>query len=141
MIVICKPEDSMSFFDEMKKITTEIFSEIGIPIRVLQICSGDLGDLKHIQVDIEAWSPTKKSYYEVGSCSNLTEAQARRLKIRAVSSAGEKFTPHTLNNTAIATSRALVAILENFQNKDGSVTIPTVLQKYMGGKKVIAMTS
>jgi len=136
MVVICDPKDSMKHFEEMQKITIDIFKQLGIPTRVLQICSGDLGDLKHIQVDIEAWSPRKKGYYEVGSCSNLTDAQARKLKIRA-EHRGEKFVPHTLNNTAIATSRALVAILENYQQPDGSIKIPSVLQKYMGGKKVI----
>ena len=137
MVVICKPSESMKFFEELKKTTIEIFKELGIPIRVLGICSGDLGDLKHIQVDIEAWSPRKKGYFEVGSCSNLTDAQARKLKIRVDPGTGEKYVPHTLNNTAIATSRAMVAILENYQQKDGSVKIPDVLMPYMHGKKVI----
>ncbi len=137
MVVICKPEDSMKFFDELQGVTLEIFKELEIPIRILGICSGDLGDLKHVQVDIEAWSPRKKAYFEVGSCSNLTDAQARKLKIRVDATKGEKYVPHTLNNTAIATSRAMVAILENNQQKDGSVEIPKVLQRYMGGKKVI----
>jgi len=141
MIVICKPEESMKFFEELKNITIEIFKELEIPVRVLEICSGDLGDLKHKQVDIEAWSPKLKDYYEVGSCSNLTDAQARRLGIRAISSQGERYFPHTLNNTAIATSRALVAILENFQQKDGSVAIPKILHKYMNGKKKIEAKS
>jgi len=136
MVVICKPDESMKFFEEIQAVTVEIFKELEIPIRILGICSGDLGDLKHIQVDIEAWSPRKKSYFEVGSCSNLTDAQARRLKIR-VSTNGDKYVPHTLNNTAIATSRALVAILENYQQKDGSVKVPDVLLPYMHGKKVI----
>src|SRR3989344_4845832 len=137
MVVICKPSDSMKFFKELQSITIEIFKELEIPIRVLGICSGDLGDLKHIQVDIEAWSPRKKDYFEVGSCSNLTDAQARKLKIRVDSGKGEKYVPHTLNNTAIATSRAMVAILENYQQKDGSVKIPEVLLPYMHGKKVL----
>ncbi len=137
MVIICKPSESMKFFEELKKTTIEIFKELGIPIRVLGICSGDLGDLKHIQVDIEAWSPRKKGYFEVGSCSNLTDAQARKLKIRVDPGTGEKYVPHTLNNTAIATSRAMVAILENYQQKDGSVKIPDVLMPYMHGKKVI----
>ena len=141
MIVICKPEESMKFFEELKNITIETFKELEIPVRVLEICSGDLGDLKHKQVDIEAWSPKLKDYYEIGSCSNLTDAQARRLGIRAISSQGERYFPHTLNNTAIATSRALVAILENFQQKDGSVAIPKVLHKYMNGKKKIEAKS
>jgi len=134
MIVICKPEQSETFFEEMKKITVGIFKGLGIPIRVLKICSGDLGDLKYEQVDIEAYSPRRKDYFEVGSCSNLTSAQARKLGISAIIK-NQRITPHTLNNTAIATSRALVAILENFQNKDGTVAIPKVLHKYMGGKK------
>ena len=136
MIVICKPEESESYFKELQNITLEIFKELEIPTRVLRICSGDLGDLKKDQVDIEAWSPRRKAYFEVGSCSNLTDAQARKLKI-TTRIKGERITPHTLNNTAIATSRALVAILENNQNKDGSITIPKVLQDYMGGKKKI----
>ncbi len=136
MIVICKPEESMKFFEEMKNITIEIFTELGIPIREVLICSGDLGDLKHIQCDIEAYSPRKKEYFEVGSCSNLTDCQARRLGIR-VETKGKKYVPHTLNNTAIATSRALVAILENYQNKDGTVTIPDVLRAFMNGKTKI----
>ncbi len=137
MVVICNPEDSMGFFEQMKNITVEIFTELEIPIRVLQICSGDLGDLKHCQVDIEAWSPRKKEYFEVGSCSNLTDAQARRLNIKYSDKHNNKAHVHTLNNTAIATSRAMVAILENFQNADGSVDIPKALHKYMHGKKKI----
>ncbi len=136
MITICKPEESMKLFEEMKNITIEIFSSLGLPIRILAICSGDLGDLKHIQVDIEAWSPRKQEYFELGSCSNLTESQAKLLKIRVDGKNG-RYTPHTLNNTAIATSRAMVAILENYQQKDGTVKIPDVLVPYMHGKKVI----
>lgn len=137
MIVLCKPEDSMNFFEELKNITVEIFTELEIPIRVLSICSGDLGDLKTCQVDIEAWSPRKKEYFEVGSCSNLTDAQARRLNIKYSDKHNNKQFVHTLNNTAIATSRAMVAILENSQNEDGTVDIPKALQKYMHGKKKI----
>ncbi|MSS74996.1 serine--tRNA ligase [Candidatus Pacearchaeota archaeon] len=137
MIVVCKPSESMKYFEQLKKITIDIFKGLGIPIRILAICSGDLGDLKHIQVDIEAWSPRKQEYFEVGSCSNLTGSQARKLKIRVDPGTGEKYAPHTLNNTAMATSRALVAILENYQQKDGSIKIPTALHKYMYGKKVI----
>lgn len=137
MVVICKPEDSMKFYEEIQAVTIEIFKELEIPIRILGICSGDLGDLKHVQVDIEAWSPRKKSYFEVGSCSNLTDAQARKLKIRVDPGNKEKYVPHTLNNTAIATSRAMVAILENYQQKDGSVEIPKVLLPYMHGKKFL----
>ncbi len=136
MVVICKPEDSMKMYEEMQSITVDIFKKLGIPIRVLGICSGDLGDLKHVQVDIEAWSPRKKEYFEVASCSNLTDAQARRLKIRCDGPKG-RYVPHTLNNTALATSRALVAILENYQQKDGTVKIPAALEPYMHGKKAI----
>lgn len=137
MVVICKPEDSMKFFDEIQGVTVEIFKDLEIPIRILGICSGDLGDLKHVQVDIEAWSPRKQAYFEVGSCSNLTDAQARKLKIRVDPGKGDKYVPHTLNNTAIATSRAMVAILENYQQKDGTVEIPKALLPYMHGKKVL----
>ena len=137
MIVLCKPEESMKFFEELKGITIEIFSELEIPIRVLEICSGDLGDLKHCQVDIEAWSPKKKEYYEVGSCSSLTDAQARRLNIKSSSKTGNRQYVHTLNNTACATSRAMVAIIENYQNADGSITIPKALHPFMHGKKKI----
>jgi seryl-tRNA synthetase len=126
----------MNFFQQLQNITIEIFTAMEIPIRVLGICSGDLGDLKHIQVDIEAWSPRKNEYFEVGSCSNLTEAQARRLNIKYADKDGKKVA-HTLNNTAIATSRAMVAILENNQNADGSITIPKVLVPHMHGKTVI----
>jgi len=138
MIVICKPEESMEFFEKMKNISIELFKDLELPIRVLEMCSGDLGELKHKQIDIEAYSPITKKYYEVGSCSNLTEAQARKLKIRASKPNGEKYTPHTLNNTALATSRVLVAILENNQQKDGSIKIPKVLHKYTGFKEIKA---
>ena len=136
MIIFCKPEQSEKFFEELKKITIEIFKGLEIPIRVLKICSGDMGDLKYEQVDMEAWSPRQKKYFEVGSCSNLTDAQARKLGI-STRIKGERIVPHTLNNTAIATSRALVAILENNQQKDGSVKIPKALQKYMSRKKLL----
>jgi seryl-tRNA synthetase len=136
MIVICLPKESEKFYKKLKEITIEIFKELEIPIRVLKICSGDLGDLKYEQVDIEAYSPRKKGYFEVGSCSNLTDSQSRKLKISTRIN-GEKITPHTLNNTAIATSRALVAIIENNQQKDGSIKIPKVLRKYMNNKKII----
>ncbi len=140
LVVICKPEESMQFYKELQNVTVEIFKSLGLPIRLLAICSGDLGDLKHIQVDIEAWSPRKQDYFEVGSCSNLTDAQARRLKIRVDGPKG-KYVPHTLNNTAIATSRALVAILENYQQKDGTIKIPDVLVPYMYGRSVIEQKS
>ena len=135
MIVICRPEESEKFFNELKNITIEIFKKLEIPIRILKICSGDLGDLKYEQVDIEAYSPRKKNYYEVGSCSNLTEAQARKLDIFTRIN-GQRVVPHTLNNTAVASSRALVAILENHQQKDGSVKIPKALWKYTGFKEI-----
>jgi len=133
MIVICKPEESDNFFEEMKQITIDIFRGLDLPIRILKICSGDLGDLKKEQIDVEVYSPRKKDYFEVGSCSNLTTCQANKLGI-STKIKGEKVIPHTLNNTAIATSRALVAILENNQNKDGSINIPEVLVPYMFGK-------
>jgi seryl-tRNA synthetase len=138
MIVICEPDIKVSekFWKEMQDITVEIFKSLGIPVRVLRICSGDLGDLKYEQVDIEAWSPKRDKWFEVGSCSNLTGAQALKLGIYTRIK-GERVVPHTLNNTAIATSRALVAILENFQNKDGSVNVPEVLWPYMDGLKKI----
>jgi seryl-tRNA synthetase len=135
MIVICKPEESYDYYDELLGLSKELFKSLGLPSRVYESCSGDLGDLKAKGADLEAWSPRKKDYFEVCSCSNLTEAQSRRLNIR-VRKGGEKYYPHTLNNTAIATSRAMVAILENFQNKDGSVDIPKVLQPFMGKKKI-----
>ena len=135
MVVICEPKDSEKSFEELKKITIEIFKGLDIPIRVLKICSGDLGDLKYYSDDIEAWSPRQKKYFEVGSCSNLTDAQARRLGI-STRIKGERIVPHTLNNTAIATSRALVAILENHQQKDGSIKIPKALWKYTGFKEI-----
>ncbi|MFH0808406.1 MAG: serine--tRNA ligase [archaeon] len=139
MIVICEPDLKVSekYWKDMQNITLEIFKNLGVPVRVLRICSGDLGDLKYEQVDIEAWSPRRQGWFEVGSCSNLTEAQARKLKIFTRTKDGERVVPHTLNNTAIATSRALVAILENFQNKDGSVNVPEVLRSYMGELKKI----
>ena len=135
MVVICKPEESEDYYKKMKNITLEIFKGLEVPVRVLKICSGDLGDLKKEQVDIEAYSPRKKDYFEVGSCSNLTDAQARKLGI-STRIKGERIVPHTLNNTAIATSRALVAILENHQQKDGSIKIPKVLWKYTGFKEI-----
>ena len=133
MIVICNPNESERFFEELKKITIEIFKGLEISIRVLKICSGDLGDLKYEQVDIEAWSPRQKKYFEVGSCSNLTDAQARKLGI-STRIKGLRIVPHTLNNTALATSRALVALFENHQQKDGSIKIPKALLKYTGFK-------
>jgi seryl-tRNA synthetase len=136
MIVISKPEDSYKFYDEMLQHTKGIFKGLGLPIRVLEICSGDLSDLKAKSCDVEAWSPRQQKYFEVGSLTNMEEAQARRLNIR-VSNGKEKYFPHTLNNTAMATSRALVAILENYQNPDGTITIPEALRPYMYGKSTI----
>ncbi|MDP3966189.1 MAG: serine--tRNA ligase [archaeon] len=136
MILICDPEESYVWYEKMLAITTNIFKELGIPVRILECCSGDLADLKAKSADVEAWSPRQKKYYEVGSCSNLTDAQARRLNIRAEKN-GKTYFVHTLNNTVIASPRALIAVLENFQEKDGAVGIPKVLQPYMGGMKKI----
>ncbi|MFA6088279.1 MAG: serine--tRNA ligase [Candidatus Woesearchaeota archaeon] len=136
MVVICKPEDSYKFYDEMIGHSVEIFKRLELPTRILECCSGDLADLKAKSCDLEAWSPRKKEYFEICSCTNMEEAQARRLNIK-YTDGKEKYFAHTLNNTVIATSRALVAILENNQNKDGSVTVPKVLVPYMGGLTVI----
>lgn len=133
MTIICLPEESDKLYEEMKQITLEILNDLELPTRTLKICSGDLGDLKKEQVDIEAYSPRQDDYIELGSCSNLTDAQARKLGI-STRVRNERIVPHTLNNTAVPTSRALVAILENHQQKDGSVRIPSVLQPYMKGK-------
>ncbi len=136
MVVICEPEDSYKFYDDMLDHSKAIFKKLGIPIRELECCSGDLADLKAKSADLEAYSPRKKDYFEITSCTNMESAQARRLNIK-VTDGKEKHYAHTLNNTAIATSRAMVAILENNQNKDGSVNIPKVLQPYMNGLKKI----
>ena len=132
MIVVCEPEDSYKWYDTMWKYTVELFRSLDIPVRTLECCSGDLADLKSKSVDVEAWSPRQQKYFEVGSCSNLTDAQSRRLGIRIK---GEKsnYYPHTLNNTVVAPPRMLIAFLENNYNKDGSVSIPEVLRPYMGG--------
>lgn len=135
MVVICDPSDSYVWFDKMMKMSVELFKNLEIPFRVLEICSGDLGDLKAKQYDFEAWSPKRGEYFEITSLSNLESAQARRLGIR-VDDGKERVFAHTLNNTVIATSRILVAILENFQQKDGSVKIPKALWKYTGFKKI-----
>lgn len=137
MIVICKPEDSMMWFDKLWKNTVDLFRSLDIPVRTLECCSGDLADLKVKSLDVEAWSPRQKKYFEVGSCSNLGDAQARRLKIRVVGENGEKYLAHTLNNTVVAPPRMLIAFLENNLQKDGSIRIPTALQSYMGGKQSI----
>ncbi|MBE6692144.1 MAG: serine--tRNA ligase [Ruminococcaceae bacterium] len=136
MVVICKPEDSMMWFDKLWQNTVELFRSLDIPVRTIECCSGDLADLKVKSVDVEAWSPRQKKYFEVGSCSNLGEAQARRLKIR-VDGADGKYLAHTLNNTVVAPPRMLIALIENNLNEDGSVTIPEALRPYMLGKTVI----
>ncbi|MEG6613812.1 serine--tRNA ligase [Pseudoclostridium thermosuccinogenes] len=136
MIVICKPEDSMMWFDKLWQNTVDFFRSLDIPVRTLECCSGDLADLKVKSVDVEAWSPRQKKYFEVGSCSNLGDAQARRLKIRVDGEKGRYFA-HTLNNTVVAPPRMLIAFLENNLNADGTVSIPPALQPYMGGMTVI----
>ena len=136
MIVLCEPEDSMKFYNEMWKYTVEIFRNMNVPVRQLECCSGDLADLKVKSCDIEAWSPRQQKYFEVGSCSNLGDAQARRLGIRVKGEKGTYYL-HTLNNTCIATPRGLIAVIENNYQKDGSILIPDVLRPYMGGKEVI----
>ena len=137
MIVVCMPEESMEWFKKLYMNTVEFFRTLDIPVRTLECCSGDLADLKCKSVDVEAWSPRQKKYFEVGSCSNLTDAQARRLKIRVKGENGEKYFAHTLNNTCVAPPRMLIAFLENNLQADGSILIPEVLQPYMGGKKKI----
>ena len=136
MIVICKPEESMDWYEKMWRFTVEIFRNLNIPVRQLECCSGDLADLKVKSCDIEAWSPRQQKFFEVASCSNLGDAQARRLGIRAKGKDGN-FYVHTLNNTVLASPRGLIALLENNYNEDGSITVPEVLRPYMGGKKVI----
>ena len=137
MIVVCKPEDSMDWYNRMWKWSVELFRSMDIPVRQLECCSGDLADLKVKSCDIEAWSPRQKKYFEVCSCSNLGDAQARRLKIRVKGEDGKMYLPHTLNNTVVAPPRMLIAFLENHLRADGSVTIPEVLRPYMGGKEVL----
>lgn len=136
MIVVCKPEDSMTWYNKLWKDTVDLFRSMDIPVRTLECCSGDLADLKVKAVDVEAWSPRQRKYFEVGSCSNLGDAQARRLKIRVDGENGKYFA-HTLNNTVVAPPRMLIAFLENNLNEDGSVNIPVALQPYMGGMTVI----
>ena len=137
MIVVCKPEESPMWFDKLWQNTVDLFRSLDIPVRTLECCSGDLADLKVKSVDVEAWSPRQKKYFEVGSCSNLTDAQARRLKIRVKDENGNKYFAHTLNNTVVAPPRMLIAFLENNLQADGSVRIPEALRPYMGGKEVI----
>jgi len=136
MIVVCKPEESKIWFDKLWQNTVDLFRSLDIPVRTLECCSGDLADLKVKSIDVEAWSPRQKKYFEVGSCSNLGDAQARRLKIR-VSAGKNKYFAHTLNNTVVAPPRMLIAFLENNLNEDGSVRIPEALRPYMGGKDII----
>lgn len=136
MIVVCKPEDSKMWFDKLWNNTVDLFKSLDVPVRTLECCSGDLADLKSKSIDVEAWSPRQKKYFEVGSCSNLTDAQARRLNIRINGEKGKYFA-HTLNNTVVAPPRMLIAFLENNLNEDGSVNIPKALQPYMGGKEKI----
>ncbi len=136
MIVLCEPEESMDYYNQMWKYTVEIFRNMDVPVRQLECCSGDLADLKVKSCDVEAWSPRQKKYFEVGSCSNLGDAQARRLGIRVKGDNGTYFL-HTLNNTCLATPRGLIAVIENNYQEDGSVKIPKVLQPYMGGLEVI----
>lgn len=136
MIVVCKPEDSMIWYDKMWKYSVEFFRSLDVPVRTLECCSGDLADLKVKSCDVEAWSPRQQKYFEVGSCSNLGDAQARRLGIRVNGKDGKYFA-HTLNNTVVAPPRMLIAFLENNLNEDGSVNIPEALRMYMGGKKII----
>ena len=137
MIVVCKPEDSMAWYEKMWRFSVELFRSMEIPVRQLECCSGDLADLKVKSCDIEAWSPRQQKYFEVCSCSNLGDAQARRLKIRVRGEDGKMYLPHTLNNTVVAPPRMLIALLENHLQADGSVTIPEVLQPYMGGTKIL----
>ncbi len=135
--IFCKPKDSWKYYDELRKNAEEIIKRLKLPYRILEMCSGDLGDWKARSEDIEVWRPTTKSYGEIGSLSNCTDYQARDLNIKGISKNGERYVLHTLNNTALATSRIMVAVLENYQQKDGSIKIPSVLQKYMNGKKKI----
>ena len=137
MIVVCKPEESKMWYDKLWQNTVDLFRSLDIPVRTLECCSGDLADLKVKSCDVEAWSPRQKKYFEVGSCSNLGDAQARRLRIRVKGANGEKYFAHTLNNTVVAPPRMLIAFLENNLNEDGSVRIPKVLRPYMGGKDLI----
>ena len=135
MIVVCKPEDSPYWYDQLWQNTVDLFRSMDIPVRTLECCSGDLADLKVKSCDVEAWSPRQQKYFEVGSCSNLGDAQARRLRIRVQGADGQKYLAHTLNNTVVAPPRMLIAFLENHLQADGSVTIPEVLRPYMGGKE------
>ena len=139
MIVVCKPEESKAWFDKLWQNTVDLFRTLDIPVRTLECCSGDLADLKVKSIDVEAWSPRQKKYFEVGSCSNLGDAQARRLKIRVKGEDGNKYFAHTLNNTVVAPPRMLIAFLENNLQEDGSVRIPETLRPYMGGMEAITV--
>ncbi len=139
MIVVCRPEESKHWFEKLWKNTVDLFRSLDVPVRTLECCSGDLADLKVKSIDVEAWSPRQKKYFEVGSCSNLGDAQARRLKIRVAGREGKYFA-HTLNNTVVAPPRMLIAFLENNLNEDGSVNIPQALRPYMGGKEKIEVS-
>ena len=136
MVVVCEPEDSMNWFEKMWAYTVELFTSMEVSVRTLECCSGDLADLKVKSIDVEAWSPRQQKYFEVGSCSNLGDAQARRLGIRIKGENGNYFA-HTLNNTVVAPPRMLIALLENHLQEDGSIVIPAVLRPYMGGLEVI----
>ena len=137
MVVVCKPDESAMWFDKLWQNTVDLFRSLDIPVRTLECCSGDLADLKVKSIDVEAWSPRQQKYFEVGSCSNLSDAQARRLKIRVHGEDGSKYFAHTLNNTVVAPPRMLIAFLENNLNADGSINIPEALRPYMGGKDKI----
>ena len=137
MIVVCKPEESMEWYEKLWRYTVELFRSLDVPVRQLECCSGDLADLKVKSCDVEAWSPRQKKYFEVGSCSTLGDAQARRLKIRVDGGNGQKYFAHTLNNTVVASPRMLIALLENNLHEDGSVSIPKALQPYMGGQTLL----
>ncbi|MBQ1547846.1 MAG: serine--tRNA ligase [Lachnospiraceae bacterium] len=141
MIVVCKPEESMEWYDKLWQNTVDFFRSLDIPVRTLECCSGDLADLKVKSCDVEAWSPRQKKYFEVGSCSNLSDAQARRLGIKVKGKDGSKYYAHTLNNTCVAPPRMLIAFLENNLNADGSVNIPEALRMYMGGKEKLIPTN
>ncbi|MFR6099443.1 MAG: aminoacyl--tRNA ligase-related protein, partial [Longibaculum sp.] len=137
MVVLCKPEDAMEWYDKMWSYTVELFRSLDIPVRTLECCSGDLADLKEKSCDVEAWSPRQQKYFEVGSCSTLGDAQARRLGIRTKGEQGTYYVA-TLNNTVLASTRALIAFIENNYNEDGTISIPEVLRPYMGGKDKIS---
>ena len=137
MVVVCKPEDSPMWFEKLYHNTVDFFRTLDIPVRTLECCSGDLADLKVKSIDVEAWSPRQQKYFEVGSCSNLGDAQARRLGIRVKNKETGNYFPHTLNNTVVAPPRMLIAFLENNYNQDGSIRIPEALRMYMGGKEIL----